>query len=902
MGAELDTWAQKWLGVSVLPEEYSTAKRLELLRSRSAGQVRDLQRNHEFPIAREIKRLKVDPADLHLFLWARHAGERNLGVAAENAEFPDGGSGLLTSQAAGILQQFKDDGKIVDLNRIARMVDKLVDFTVAEKVKAGLLSPQQAKELRAKYRYYVPLKGFAADGDLLTTDVSDVSYRAQREKDIETAQSSSVPVTSVREFRKAYGRESVPFHPLYNLFQDAEQAVRRNMRNDAARPLLRLWKKDPSKFDGLVDVYTDENPKKVLLNRSIPGGVDTPVSSMLGEYYDKPGQYLLVKDNGVPFYVEFKETEGGQALKRMYNNMDPEVLEGFLGHVATFNNFLKGMLTYKNPIYQLTIAPFRDIAAAIATAMHNQNVKGSPAYKKNLALHTAKYAVSPTTWATISRYVFGKAPMRDTTGMLLQQMVREGGAPLHNKFMDAQESAQAGLEAIRELKTLDYLSPKDQSARVWQGMNRWLDGIGDLVDMSARFATYRAATELGITSSDAARLALDSSLNLTRRGEMARKLDLIFPFFGAGVEGSRKLLRFATNPKTVLKVGGALIAYGMLESLINSAVSGDADGDGEEDYLNVDLNAKRRVSRAILFYGDQPDDYVSIPMDPMLGFFKYIGNRLGDVMAGSVTTPDATATVMEAGQDVLAAAFAVLSPARVPGTDVQSVGVALTPLFGKPVVENIVNENFFGSPIYKERGFSMAPASELGREATGEGWKLLARAINQYTGGSSAVRSPLGADFQPEAYRHMVESWLGGPYQLAKQVVSLPEAEETSDIPFVKTFVDKGSEYVPQSKYYKNTDVIRQIMNRASKLTPEQAADNIDKYFMDTDPRLLEAYVEVEKQLDDLNEMQKEALAVAKAGSSPDEDVKLVMDYILAEKSKYYSAFNRLYNDVKRGE
>ena len=58
-----------------------------------------------------------------------------------------------------------------------------------------------------------------------------------------------------------------------------------------------------------------------------------------------------------------------------------------------------------------------------------------------------------------------------------------------------------------------------------------IDGLADVMDMSSRFATYRAATDYGIQPTDAARLALDSSLNLTRRGEDARKLDLIVPFF-----------------------------------------------------------------------------------------------------------------------------------------------------------------------------------------------------------------------------------------------------------------------------------------------------------------------------------------------------------------------------------
>lgn len=889
MSKPLDTFVQNNLGYESLPEALETTSKLELSTTEQAGKERNLQRNFFDPIVETAANRKADLGDFGFFLWARGAADRNKVVAKNNPEeFPEGGSGLTTAQAAEGLQRLKDEGKLPVFNQLARKADELVDFNLEEDIKAGLLSREQAKQLREEQPFYVPLKGFAKDGDMLTADIDEDANGADRQEQAMQALRAAAPTGSINEFRKAFGRGDMPFHPLFNLFQDSEARVRRRVINKALLPILRAWKQDPSAFSGILNVYSDMNPKRVMVSRDLPGGRYEPID-MEREYRSNPGKYMLVKENGVPYYIEFAENGSGAELKRMFANMRPEDMAGALQTVANINNFMKGMLTYKNPLYLLFVAPFRDTAAAVATAMANQNIKGSPAYKKNLAAKTFFYAINPTTWVTLSRYVFGKAPMNDSTGKLLEEMIDLGGAPLHTRFMNVQEKAGAAARAIKTLQGEESLSLKERGVNFWEGLNRWIDGLADIMDMSARFATYRAATDLGVQPRDAARLALDSSLNLTRRGEMARNLDLVIPFFGAGVESSRKTLRILTNPKALVKVFGTLIALGVLESMWNAGQSGDSDDDGREDYLDQDLGAGLRMNRFVIYHGSGPDDYIKVPIDPMLGYFKFVGNKLGDLMAGTAT-PD------EAAVGLLPGFVSLMSPLRVPGTDVQSLTTAVTPLMGKPFVENIFNENFFGSPIYTEAFPGGAPRSELGRASTGDFWKGLAKVINDATGGSEAVSG--GADFQPEVYRHIIESYFGGPYQLAKQMAGLKEAEGVADVPGIKSFVGTGSEYAPQSKYFDNTAIIRQIMNRLSKLTPEQQMAQGAEFTKDTDPRVIDAFKAVEANLDRINKAQKESLALAQS----DEDKQLVLDYYRAEKNQYYSAFNSVYNAVQRGE
>ena len=70
------------------------------------------------------------------------------------------------------------------------------------------------------------------------------------------------------------------------------------------------------------------------------------------------------------------------------------------------------------------------------------------------------------------------------------------------------------------------------------------------------------------------------------------------------------------------------------------------------------------------------------------------------------------------------------------------------------------------------------------------------------------------------------------------------------------------------------------------------------RYFVDTDPRVLDAYKAVEANLDRIGKDQKETLKL----DMSDKEKQAVLDHYRAEKNKYYSAFNSVYNAAKKGE
>jgi hypothetical protein len=328
--------------------------------------------------------------------------------------------------------------------------------------------------------------------------------------------------------------------------------------------------------------------------------------------------------------------------------------------------------------------------------------------------------------------------------------------------------------------------------------------------------------------------------------------------------------------------------------MLNAATSGDNDDDKQKDYL--DIPPGTRMSQVVLFYGSGGDEYVHVPIGQMLGYFKFIGNKIGDVMVGASTTQEATVETTEAMQQLAVGLVALVSPARIPSLDIQSGFASVTPLIAKPFMENAINRNFFGTPVYQEHYTGSGPRSELGYATTGEIWKNIAQGLNRVTNGSEAVSG--GLDYQPEVYRHIVESYLGGPGQLVKQLAGMDTSEGAAGIPGVSKFVGSSAKYAPRNMYLVNSSVVRQIMERLNKLTPEQQAEQGQRYFLDTDPRIIAAYKDTEAAIDKLSKARKEALSE----NPPLAEKKRLIDLYLAEQNKYYSAFNYVYRAVKTGQ
>jgi hypothetical protein len=871
-------------GLTQLPANLNVARKFELLESRKVGGQMRLNRWYLQPIEDKVKELGLDPKDVGMYLWARSAPARNALVLERSGEI--NGSGMTDAQAQAQLAKLELEGLGPALREVAKLHDALVDYVGNQRVKAGLLSRADWKAMRKAQPFYTPLKGYALNGDMQVD--GDPDPHSAEERGI--AESNG---TRIREVLTARGRESMPFNPLFNLMSDAQFAIARIEQNKVKEAFLNNVLSDPKSHEGLVTVYT---PKKEVhaggLTTRPKMGENGPVN-MNQLASQKNPSLIIVKKDGKPYYIEFKRTPAGNALYRAFANMTPPELGKFMRGAQEVSNTIKSFKTRYNPIYIGTTAWARDFNEAVVTAYAAQGIKGGPAAGTKLAKRTARYIASLSGMGTITDYLRGKDPTTaegEILTLLFDQFLEDGGAVGHAQVMDAERYAQDTAKAIKRYAAAKRGNPAAAALMAKDMTAKALDNASQLIDLQARFATYRAAIEQGINREDAAALALDSSLNLTRRGELSPYLDTWSFFFSPTVEGTRKLLSQGRYSTIARKLFSKAVMVGALMYLFNrfGPGAGDDDEDGRPNILEV--NNVTAQSRMIFRYGSGVNDYVAVPVAFGMGFFNYAGGQIMAAVLDDIP-PE------EAGFNIVSGFMNMASPIKTEGTEgLTSIVNFVFPDPAQPFFDLIVNRSAFGSKIYSDKSqYGTLPKSELGREETGEVWKFIARGMNSLAGGTDTVES--WASMQPEQYRYIVQQFLGGAYGFGRDTVDLVAGEAKPDqmlanrIPIIKSFFGKGGEFAPMNKFYEDYDRLSSLYAVYNDEEPdsEKQAENEAKFPMQTDPEVMDAFGDALSELRKINKDNRDGDYASR-------------EAMLEAKNEVYENFNRVYAKAKREE
>jgi hypothetical protein len=869
-------------GLTRLPPNLNVARKFELLESRKVGGQMRLNRWYLQPIEDKVKELGLDPKDVGMYLWARSAAARNALVLERSGEI--NGSGMSNAQAQAQLDKLEFEGLGPALRKVAKLHDALVDYVGNQRVKAGLLSREDWKAMRKAQPFYTPLKGYALNGDMQVDGDPDPHSAEERG----VAESNG---TRVREVLTARGRESMPFNPLFNLMSDAQFAIARIEQNKVKEAFLNNVLSDPKSHEGLVKVYT---PKKQVhaggLTTLPKMGENGPVN-MNQLAAQKNPSLMIVKKDGKPYYIEFAKTPAGNALYRAFANMTPPELGKFMRSAQEVSNAIKSFKTRFNPIYLGTTAWARDFNEAIVTAYAAQGIKGGPAAGTKLGKRTARYIASLSGIGTITNYLRGKDPTTaegEMLTLLFDQFLEDGGAVGHAQVMEAERYAQDTAKAIKRYAAVKRKDPVAAALMAKDMTANFLDGASQLIDLQARFATYRAALEENIGREDAAALALDSSLNLTRRGELSPYLDTMVFFFSPTIEGARKLLSQGRYGTIARKLFTASVMAGALFYLFNrfGPGAGDDDEDGRPNILEV--NNVTAQSRMIFRYGSGVNDYVAVPVAFGIGFFNYVGGQIMAAVLDDIP-PE------EAGFNIVSGFTNMASPIKTEGTEgLTSIVNFAIPDPVQPLWDLVVNRNAFGSTIYTPKAeYGTLPQSELGREETGDVWKFIARGMNSLFGGTDTVESWAGV--QPERYRYVVQQLLGGAYGFGRDTVDLVAGEAKPDqvlanrIPIIKSFFGKGGEFAPMNKFYEDYDRLSSLyaVYNDKEPDPEAQAENEAKFPMQTDSEVMDAFGDALSELRKINKDNRD-------------DAYDSRESMLKAKNEVYKEFNRTYAEAKR--
>lgn len=887
-------------GVERIPDNMSVATKAELHEAQKSGAHLAVDRTYVKPILQKMADLGVELQDIGMYLWARGAKDRNALVASRNGLYPDGGSGLTEVEANNILRDFAMRGMTHKLDQIAKMHDNLVDHMLNLRVREGLLTRKEANAQRAAQPFYAALKGWAADGDMQTEGDEEVHSDTAFHKNLGIKRA---------EFMRLEGRRSMPMNPLVNLFGDAHQLVQREAVNRVGKAFLDNLINDPELLSDVATYYTDSDPKiRVKRGPEITQPEGIPVRTNMRM---ERGKYLVVKKNGVPYYIEFANTDAGRAMKRLFSNMSPDKLSKGWKMIVRTANFLKSLKTRYAPGF-IPRAYMRDAQDAVANAYAAETDNSSPAFGHKLGAKVAAYMTPATKTGrlidtSLTRHLAGMQPASDEQAemmLLIDQMTEDGGAPGHAVIHNTELLIADAEKYLQRMKKLQAKDPVAFAKEGVKGVASVMDAASQFVDLRARMATYVAALEAGINREGAARLALSSSLDLTRRGEWAKTLDSLWFFMSPSIESARRMKRLAFNSSNGRKVIMAYMAIGALTSIWNMMMgSGDDDDDGKPNYL--DLPDGVRQTSLVFMTGRKADDYIVVPFGFLLGFPAYVGQKMTEAASGVISDGAAAVSMVDAAKHIASAAVTTFAPVKPQGEDAQQLATSMVPNIAKPWADLGVNRNYFGTPIYQKQWDSDRAASTLGREDTGRAWKWLAKSLNEMTGGSGTAGA--GMDYQPEAYRYLMEEYAGGTYRFGKDAVNFVAEDNKGDkslaqrLPVVRGYVGKGSEFAPMNTYFQNTgsEFFRPALSSfvyQQRNDPEQFAKSQQRYPFEASDRVLSAYKESKAYLDELSRDRRADLSSA---STPSER-KRVIDAYREAQLKVYRAFNKEYNAAKR--
>jgi hypothetical protein len=845
------------------PDERQLDKAFEQTNARKSNRKELFVRRLVKPLIAKMAELKLDMHDVDMYLWARGAAGRNAALLRKNGTV--NGSGLSDADAQAIIDEYRNRGILADLDTIAAMHDRIVRFNLDTMVDAGLITRRTATAMLAAHPNYTPMTGIALEGDIT------------EEGEIDGGTKKLTPTyygSRTREFMSAGGRGSMPASPLTHLMQNVAGTIVRAENNRVGQVLVRLAAQNNLATDGIFHVL-----------HSVPPGTSS--------------NYHVVKVGGASKYVSFANTDAGNALKAAFQSLSPKEMGTFVKGWTTVANVMKRLMTTWNPAF-LGTAFTRDVFDSLAAAKAAETDKTSPAYGKPLANEMRKY-MNMEVFKGVMSYVAGKSPRPGTNEFrihaALDSMAANGGSVGSTMLHNSEDFKDEIKKQLSDAAALNAKDPVGNAAKVLKIVGDSMDRTAHAFDLFPRVATYMGALRTGMSQTDAARVSLNSSLNLTRRGEWARVLDNTFFFFSPTVEGARKFTKMGLTSANGTKLMATFAGIGGMATLMNSMMAGgDDDDDGRPNYMDVPKVTQQ--TRLVIFHGPGSDDYFSIPLGFMMAYPTYVGTRATQALLGATSGESAGVMMTEAAGDMAAGLASSMSPLRPAGDQVQESVASLAPSMVKPFTDLAVNRNYFGSNIYNKQFDNRIARSTMGRESTGKVWEWLATTLNESTGGSGNTAGWM--DLQPEQYRYLFEAYAGGPYRTIKDSVKAFDGgnEETglARVPIIRGFVGKGSEYVPMNQYFKNTKELASLEYSERTSDTEVWEKQVKKFPVDTDPRIMDAYVGAEKELDALRRFRLNEL---RSTDDTKEKRDIIKEYRELNR-EVYADFNKTYNEVRK--
>jgi hypothetical protein len=907
-------------------------------------EVKDFQENVQRPYAKKIADSGIPIEELDEFLTFRHAVERNnriqLRDPSRNVETNPGSGSLKTGErlsnfyvkqimenrygyewddASGSWVGGNDRGK--KLMDLAADADSIVNSTIDRMIQGGLLSKDNAEALRGLYKYYAPLKGKAQEDDF--ADFVAVGSGLS---------------TKGKEYKIALGRESASESPLGHIMLNAERTIARAVKNENfGQKLVKLIKDNPN--SDFWNVYSSSDPR-------FKQAVDTHYtyigkeSGMQGQRYpDIPKgmdrkdfvKYVVIKQDGLAkfdgdligakdgeeFFVELKD----ERLRRAILSVNASEADNLIRKFSMVNRFLSMMNTSLNP--EFVIGNFsRDLQTAIYNIVGEQTMQGGKIKDVKRITRRVLKDVIPSmgiVYKGMRRYNMKDGTLRSNiTG------ISEADYLDFREFMESgakadwfyTRPAEEQVQTIQSMVDMANGTFTGNFRKGYEGVMNFVEDANGSVENAVRFAAFKAARDELLNSgvdraeavATASTLAKNLTVNFNRKGMQGDLLNALYLFYNASVQGTMNFARGLNvfdpgSSRTKQAMVASMIGFGALMAARGEEESEENPDSGRSyyseipDYIkerNIVIMAepseapKKGASNIYLDkngkeYANKAQYYYTIPLPYGYNVFHVAGVKLFEMKNDTIS-------VEKASGDLLSAFLGSFSP----------IGFFPLPTITQPFWELAKNENYFGSPIYKENFPTgvQSPASQLAMSTTRTPFKNAAKILNSLTGGNEYESGYM--DVSPDALEHIAEFALGGAGTFGLRSMNAfekwmaGEELESREVPFLRRVMGEPDKNIAVADYYDRKVKLEQ---KEAAIQGLRGADRIKYREQNQDyVTMFGVLNSIERKLRKIRQMESQLRSRAALSPANAEQYATGLEVLEERKQKLYDQFNNLYD------
>lgn len=855
--------------VGAIPEEAKAHREARLAHPRAAGKIADFDHDYTDRIVQVMRRARLSMKEVGLYLYARHAAERNAAIEAINPGNATG-SGMPTYRAEQLLEMFQaTDARWAELQQIGAVVDEINRFREQVLIDKGL-APREAVELiRQKYAHYVPLKDLIED-EFAQSEVGG-GYQV-----------GQLMHTAFGRFTEAQAEFILP-----GLIGQAKGTISAGENAEVLRTFLRQVEFAPN--PDVWDLRRVEYKPRIDPETGMVQWAPQPVRK-------DSRNIISIPVNGKRVFVKVKDDR----LARAYNSSGLPLVDS-LKLIGMVTRFYALMATAANPEFVMTNA-MRDFQQAMLRLTGEQNPV--------MAARVAK-DMMPALWGAFSglraegQYRPGESalPLAENWHAWYRRYIEAGGHIAYRGLADTETQHKEFLTKLAERGIYPESASKIEQFRLRAHRVAKVSGAkffsqlivdaNGAVENALRLATFKNAIQMGFTEKDAAMLARNVTVDFNLRGEAGSRIGALYMFFNANMQGTALLWRSVSRNRYMQGLAFMLFLMGLASDWWNSNWAEEGP-DGRNAYDNISAAVKER--NWIIMAPDR-QNAITIAMPFGFNVFPLIGSNLGAVLRGAKKP-------LDAAQSIFVAAVNAFSPFGQSPTSWLGTLQLLSPTITDPAVQAITNRNFMEQSIVPERPHNAPPQSDAATYFAGtpDVYVGASQWLNEATGGND-VRSGL-IDVSPNMLQHWVRSMFGSAGAFYARVAEAvhgavtdtPTETEPRNIPFVRRFYYEPRDFELSRRFYENirdAEVAHYEVRRAFEAGRPELGRALREEFQ----REREMFGEAEAVERQVSELRSQVSRIRRHPTMSDEQKKLAIEKLQEQSRGAMMRFNKRFED-----